>query len=73
MNEKIDFGFDKQKHRFDAPIKVCRNTNLVFSPYDDGGMNKVRCAFLGTYVQPFSSGSYKVSSCDAMTRYEFDS
>ena len=54
-------------------MKVCRNTNLVFSPYDDGGMNKVRCAFLGVFDVPFNDGSFRRSSCEAKTRYEFDS
>lgn len=54
-------------------MKVCRNTSLVFSPYDDGGMNKVRCAFLGVFDVPFNDGSFRRSSCEAKTRYEFDS
>ena len=54
-------------------MKVCRKTSLVFSPYDDGGMNKVRCAFLGVFDVPFNDGSFRRSSCEAKTRYEFDS
>ena len=33
---------------FDRKIKVCRNTNFVFSALDINGMNRIRCAFLGT-------------------------
>lgn len=47
----VDFGQDNKKYMFDHPVKVCRNTNVVFSVRDDGGFNKLRCAFLGTFVK----------------------
>lgn len=50
MNHIVDFGDDWRKFRFDHPIKVCRNTNMVFSPYDCNGQNKVKCAFLGVFM-----------------------
>ena len=58
---------------FGGQVKVCRNTNAVFSVYNDNGMNKVKMAFLGTVVDAHSGSKFKVSSCDAKTRYEFDS
>lgn len=76
------------KFKFDHPIKVCRNTNMVFSPYNSNGQNKVKCAFLGVYIDetenPFMDGknsprnnygikSVKFNSCDGATRYEHDS
>ena len=76
------------KFKFDHPIKVCRNTNMVFSPYNSNGQNKVKCAFLGVYIDetenPFIDGknsprnnygikSVKFNSCDGATRYEHDS
>mgnify|MGYP003291736529 CR=1 FL=1 len=76
LNQKMDFG-DKLVYRFDNLIKVCRNTNLAFSvyTYNDGkySTNKVKCAFLGCYAAGQDGSSYKVSSCDAKTRYEYDS
>jgi hypothetical protein len=50
LNHIVDFGDDWRKFRFDHPIKVCRNTNMVFSPYDCNGQNKVKCAFLGVFM-----------------------
>ena len=73
LNQKQAYGDSGLRFAFGGPVKVCRNTNVVFSPYDDNGMNKVRLAFMGTFSMPSDDGSYKVSSCDAMTRYEFDS
>lgn len=61
---------------------MCRNTNLVFSPYDYNGHNKVKCAFMGVYFDKDEKGfdennrgvkSVKFSSCEAATRYEHDS
>ena len=73
LNRKVDFDEECAKYAFDAPVKVCRNTNMVFSAYDNEGQNKVRCAFLGQFDVPFNDGSFKVNSCQAKTRYEFDS
>lgn len=84
LNHIVDFGDDWRKFRFDHPIKVCRNTNMVFSPYDCNGQNKVKCAFLGVFMdsgeQPYGEDennydikSIKFSSCGAATRYEYDS
>lgn len=83
LNQKVDFNDDNSKYRFDHPIKVCRNTNLVFSAYDLNGLNRVKCAFLGSFVKDeespyretdgYTNTSFKVSSCDAKTRYEYDS
>lgn len=81
FNEMVDFGKDNRKYRFDHPIKVCRNTNFVFSTYDKNGLNRVKCAFLGTFVKDddnrgsdsYNTLSVKKSSCDAKTRYEYDS
>ena len=50
LNERVDFGKDNWKYRFDHPIKVCRNTNFVFSTYDKNGLNRVKCAFLGEFL-----------------------
>lgn len=52
---------------------VCRNTNMVFSTYDEDGQNKVKLAFLGQFEPKRDMGSFKVNSCGAKTRYEFDS
>lgn len=71
LNSKADC-FGRDKYLFDAPVKVCRNTNVAFSPCDINGMNKVRCAFLGQFAERDDS-TYKESSCTAKTRYEFDS
>ena len=57
-------------------MMVCRNTNLVFSPYiDENGMNRVRCAFLGCFIDENDDeySRFKVNSCGAKTRYELDS
>ena len=40
---------DNQTRPFGHMVKVCRNTNVVFGPYDDNGMNKVRIALLGVF------------------------
>ena len=101
LNELVDAGKFK-KYRFDHPLRVCRNTNVVFSPYEVDGMNKVKCAFLGTFIKNdveiprpvgdiegedeqarekviddsangYNTTAIKRSSCNAMTRYEFDS
>lgn len=34
---------------FGHEVKVCRNTNVVFSPYDDDGQNRLRIALLGVF------------------------
>lgn len=79
INKKVAFsGWDKTKYRFDHPVKVCRNTNMVFSTCDVNGQNRLRCAFLGTFVKDVDENGYtmrsvKTSSCQAKTRYEFDS
>lgn len=73
LNEQVPYGDDLKKYRFDNPIKVCRNTNLVFSPYDDNGMNKVRCAFLGNFPNSLERSQFKVNCGMAKTRYGFDS
>lgn len=73
LNKEVKLSEDKTKFRFDHPVKVCRNTNLVFSPYDCNGMNKVRCAFLGVFDSGMEDSKFKVSSTTAKTRYEFDS
>lgn len=73
LNQMVDLGSSLTKYMFDRPIKVCRNTNLVFSAHDVNGMNMVRCAFLGTNFNLPDRSQYKTSSCFAKTRYEFDS
>ena len=80
LNQKVDFDGSEETHRFNHPMKVCRNTNVVFSTYDQNGLNKVKCAFLGTFQNPEDESGvlpeykkFKVSSCDAQTRYEYDS
>ena len=72
-----------KKFRFDHPVKVCRNTNVVFSPYSVNGQNKVKCAFLGLFMDKCESPcrgknnhdikSVEFSTCTAATRYEHDS
>ena len=83
LNALFDFDDERRKFRFDHPVKVCRNTNMVFSPYDSHGQNKVKCAFLGVFMdkgEPPYEGqnnydikSVEFSTCDAATRYEHDS
>lgn len=96
LNDTVDFHGKKRKYRFDHPVRVCRNTNLVFSTYEKNGMNRLKCAFLGTFVKndvelqcdngdgttgkviedsdnTYQTTSIKRSSCDAKTRYEYDS
>ena len=72
LNKAIGFN-GMVKLRFDHHIKVCRNTNVVFCPYDFNGMNKLRIAFLGQFQDGQGASSFKISSCKAKTRYEFDS
>ena len=64
LNSSIPFG---------GPVKVCRNTNVVFSPYDENGMNRIKMAFLGVFNVPYHGSGFKVSSTGAKTRYELDS
>ena len=75
MNEKIpilDDGKEGQ-YRFGGDVRPCRGTNLVFSAYDDGNMqNKVKFAFLGIFADTDIS-EFRINSCNAKTRYEFDS
>ena len=86
LNQTIPFGEKNAKRMFDKPVKVCRQTNVVFSAYDDQGMNHVKVAFLGVFdrrPEGEADGAedefyrmhseFKVSSCDAKTRYEYDS
>ena len=73
LNKKVDFGSEHVKYLFDNPVKVCRNTNVAFSVCDINGQDKVKCAFLGNYVDGNSTTQFKVSSCGAKTRYGFDS
>ena len=83
LNGFIDFDDDRRNYLFGHPMKVCRNTNLVFSTYEKNGMNRVKCAFLGQMVvgdeygngdtDVYQQTSVKRSAADAMTRYEFDS
>ena len=61
------------KYRFDRPVKACRNTNVVFSVHEMNGTNRLKLAFLGSFDTPLLDGSYKKNSCDAKTRYGFDS
>lgn len=80
---RVDVGSSSEKFLFDHMVKVCRNTNMVFSPYDSNGMDKIRMAFLGNLVRISEEDrekygnhtelSVKRSSCTAMTRYEYDS
>lgn len=83
LNAILDFKEDLRKFRFDHPVKVCRNTNMVFSAYDYNGQNKVKCAFLGVFFDKDEQGfgednnydikSVKFNSCEGATRYEHDS
>ena len=95
LNETTDFHKKHLKYRFDHPLRVCRNTNFVFSTYELNNMNRLKCAFLGTFMKDdtelprpngengelknviedndYQTTSIKRSSCDAETRYEFDS
>lgn len=79
LNALVDVYSDSlktyQKPRFGRQMLVCRNTNLVFSPYsDENGMNRVKCAFLGCFIDEKDEYSrFKVNSCGAKTRYELDS
>lgn len=83
LNDILKFNENNSKFRFDHPVKVCRNTNMVFSPYNANGQNKVKCAFLGVFIdedeQSYSGDnnydikSVKFSTCDAATRYDYDS
>ena len=83
LNAILDFNKENTKFRFDHPLKVCRNTNMVFSPYNANSLNKVKCAFLGVFMdrdeQPYGElnnhdiKSVGFSTCDAATRYEHDS
>ena len=70
---KMDFGNNYDTYRFDSPVKVCRNTNVVFSVYEKDGSNRLKMAFLGTFDTPLLDNTYKQNSCDAKTRYWFDS
>ena len=82
MNQLLDAGQNASRFLFDHPVKVCRNTNLVFSPYEDGnGMNKVKCAFLGVYMDKtpdMEEDNHNIKSIsfntgNGATRYEHDS
>ena len=75
MNALLDVNDEYKAYRFNHPIKVCRNSNLVFSTYEDeNGTTKIKCAFLGTYDdQLHSIKSVSFNSSDAATRYEHDS
>jgi len=81
LNQQVDFNDTDKKYRFDYPIKVCRNTRMVFSAYDRNGSNRMKCAFLGVFDankehylgNNYANTSCKVSSCMAKTRYEYDS
>ena len=82
LNKLLDIGKNTSRFLFDHPVKVCRNTNLVFSPYEDGnGMNKVKCAFLGVYmdkVPKMEKDNHNIKSVsfntgNGATRYEHDS
>ena len=76
LNALDDFATKNTKYRFDHPIKVCRNTNMVFSPYNSNGQNKVKCAFLGVFDDSedgYNIKSVKFNTCDGATRYEHDS
>ena len=37
LNALEDFAYKNTKYRFDHPVKVCRNTNMVFSAYNSNG------------------------------------
>lgn len=71
--DDVDIDLNLESSNFGGQVKVCRNTNAVFSVYNDNGMNKVKMAFLGTVAGAHAGSRFKVSSCDAKTRYEFDS
>ena len=76
LNALEDFAYKNTKYRFDHPVKVCRNTNMVFSTYNTNGQNKVKCAFLGVFddsEEGYNIKSVKFNSCDGATRYEHDS
>lgn len=85
LNGLNGFGDGYARYRFDHPIKVCRNTNVAFTTYDLNGMNRVKFAFLGTYAMEHDEIAkqeggknpeymgFKANSCDAQTRYEYDS
>ena len=76
LNTLVDFTGNVGKYRFDHPVKVCRNTNMVFSPYKINGQNRVKCAFLGVFGDSGDNHdikSVKFSTCAAATRYEHDS
>jgi hypothetical protein len=83
LNAISDFSDKFLKYRFDHPIKVCRNTNMVFSPYNSNGQNKVKCAFLGVFIEDdeephkeknnYNNKSIRFNTCDGATRYEHDS
>lgn len=57
LNQKVDFDGSRSAYRFNNPMKVCRNTNVAFSVADVNGLNKVKCAFLGTFQNPDEYGS----------------
>ena len=77
LNALEDFATKNTKYRFDHPVKVCRNTNMVFSAYNSNGQNKVKCAFLGVFDDnedgQHNIKSVKFNTCDGATRYEHDS
>ena len=73
LNQKIGFSSHASKRLFDHAMKVCRNTNLVFSTYNFNGSNRIKVAFLGVFSDGQDDHSYKVNSCGAKTRYEYDS
>ena len=76
LNALEDFAYKNTKYRFDHPVKVCRNTNMVFSAYNSNGQNKVKCAFLGVFDDAedgYNIKSVKFNTCDGATRYEHDS
>ena len=76
LNALEDFATKNTKYRFDHPVKVCRNTNMVFSAYNSNGQNKVKCAFLGVFDEiedGYDIKSVKFNTCDGATRYEHDS
>ena len=71
---EIDLNrMDGGKPLFGHRVKVCRNTNVAFCPYNYNGMNKVRISLLGVFVDGQKIDSHGESSCDAKTRYELDS
>lgn len=71
---EIDLNLEKDgKPLFGHNVKVCRNTNVAFSPYSHNGMNKVRVSLLGVFADGQGLDDHKESSCNAKTRYELDS